>query len=289
MKRNKKNSSSLAKRNLQKFIANRMAIIGGIIMLTIIAMCICAPLLTSYDPTYISVPDRGLPVSAEHPFGTDRLGRDIFARVLYGGRMSILIGVGSAIGTTMLGAVLGCIAGYYGGKVDQVLVSIQELFSIFPTHLLILLCIAYRGQSVSNLFMIFILTGWPGVMRITRGRILSLKQEPFVESCRANGISGASIMFHHLMPNTWGPVIVNATLSVAGYILQEAALSYLGLGVPDTVVTWGGIINAAKRLDIIQTMPMLWVAPGIAICLFVLGINFFGDGLRDALDPTTNS
>lgn len=289
MKKNKKRTSSLAKRNLQKFAANKMAIVGATIMLTIILMCTFASVLTSYDPTCIDIPSRELPVSREHPFGTDRLGRDIFARVLYGGRTSILIGVGSAVGTTLLGAVLGCIAGYYGGKVDRVLVSVQELFSIFPTHLLILLCIAYRGQHVSNLFLIFILTGWPGVMRITRGRILSLKQEPFVESCRANGISGVSIMFHHLMPNTWGPVIVNSTLSVAGYILQEAALSYLGLGVPDSVVTWGGIINAAKRLDIIQTMPMLWVAPGVAICLFVLGINFFGDGLRDALDPTTNS
>ena len=123
-------------------------------------------------------------------------------------------------------------------------------------------------------------------MRIVRSKILSLKQEPFVESCLANGIGGGSIMFHHLLPNTMGPVIVNSTLQVAGYILSEASLSFLGMGVPDDVVTWGNIMNAAKRLDIIQTMPVLWLAPGIAICLLVLSINFFGDGLRDVLDPS---
>lgn len=150
-----------------------------------------------------------------------------------------------------------------------------------------MLCIGFMGKSVRNLLLIFTFTGWPGVMRIVRGRILSLKQEPYVESCRANGISGLSIMFHHLLPNTLGPIIVNTTMNVAGYILSEAGLSYLGLGVPDNVPTWGNIINAAKRLDIIQNLPMLWLAPGLAICLFVLCVNFFGDGLRDALDPTT--
>ena len=126
-------------------------------------------------------------------------------------------------------------------------------------------------------------------MRVVRGRIMSLKQEPFIESCKANGISGLSIMFHHMIPNTIGPLIVYTTLDTAAYILAEAGLSYLNMGVPDNVATWGSIINAAKRLDIIQNLPVLWIAPGVAIALFVLGINFFGDGLRDALDPTATS
>lgn len=214
------------------------------------------------------------------------MGRDIFARILYGGRMSIFIGVASAVGSTLLGAVLGSIAGYRGGKLDQILVYLAELFQIFPQTLLILLCVGLLGQSTLNLLLIFIVTGWAGIMRIVRSKILSLKQEPFIESCMANGISGFSIMFHHMLPNTMGPIIVNTTLSVAGYILSEAGLSFLGMGVPDTVVTWGNIINAAKRLDIVQTMPMLWVAPGAMLCLFTLSINFFGDGLRDILDPT---
>lgn len=283
----KNTKSSLAKRNFFKFLNNRMAVIGAVILLFIVLICICAPLLTPHDPNLIDVTQKGLPCSAEHPLGTDRVGRDIFARILYGGRMSIMIGVVSALGATLLGTILGCIAGFYGGKVDSVLVYVAELFQTFPQYLLILLCVGLLGQSTRNLLIIFIGTGWAGIMRIVRGRILSLKQEPFVESCRVNGIGGASIMFHHLLPNTLGPVIVNTTLQVAGYILSEASLSFLGMGVPDTVVTWGNILNAAKRLDIIQTMPMLWLAPGLMICLFVLSINFFGDGLRDVLDPST--
>lgn len=282
----KQTKSSLAKRNLFKFLNNRMAIIGGVLLFVILAACILAPLLTPYDPILIDITQKSLPCSAEHPLGTDRVGRDVFARILYGGRMSIFIGVASAFGATLLGTILGCISGFYGGFIDKALVYFADLFQVFPQYLLILLCVGLLGQSTGNLLLIFIITGWTGVMRIVRSRILSLKQEPFVESCRANGVSSLSIMFHHLLPNTLGPVIVNMTLQVAGYILAEASLSFLGMGVPDTVVTWGNIMNAAKRLDIIQTMPVLWLAPGAAICLLVLSINFFGDGLRDVLDPS---
>lgn len=281
-----KTKSSLAKRNIEKFMRNHMAVIGAVILIAILFACILAPLLTPYDPNFIDVSQKNQPCSKTHLLGTDRMGRDLFARILYGGRMSILIGVVSAVGATALGAVLGCISGFYGGIVDKILVYIAEIFQSFPYYLLILLCVGLMGQSTKNLLLIFIFTGWPVMMRIVRSRLLSLKQEPFVESCKANGIKSFSIMFHHLLPNTLGPVIVNSTLQVAQYILSEASLSFLGMGVPDTVVTWGNIINAAKRLDIIQTMPLLWLAPGITICLLVLSINFFGDGLRDVLDPS---
>ena len=198
-----------------------------------------------------------------------------------------MLGVAAAIGTNLLGSILGSVAGYYGGKVDRVLVAIQEFFSIFPQMLLILLIVGFIGRSVGLLLAIWTLTGWGGMMRIVRGRIVSLKQEPFVESCRANGIGGLSIMFHHMIPNTLGPIIVNTTMNVAGYFLGEAGLSYLGLGIPESIPSWGNIINAVKRLDIIQNEPLLWVVPGMAICLFVLSINFLGDGLRDALDPSS--
>ena len=279
--------SSLQKRNLQKFLSNRMAVLGATILFIMVLAAIFAPLLTPYDPSYINMAEKGLPPGPGHLLGTDRTGRDIFARILYGGRLSILIGVVSALGATLLGTILGCIAGYYGGWVDKILVAFGELFSVFPQYLLILLFVGLAGQSTANLFIIFIATGWTGMMRIVRSRILSLKQEPYIESCRANGIGGFSVMFHHMLPNCLGPVIVNATLAVAGYILAEAGLSYLGMGVPSTAVTWGNIINGAKRLDIIQTMPALWLAPGLSIALFVLSINFFGDGLRDVLDPTS--
>lgn len=283
----RKSNFTLARRNWQRFSRNKMAVVGAGILIIMLLACIFAPYLTPYDPTYIQPAIRNQDPSAEHILGTDRLGRDIFARILYGGRMSISIGVISAVGATIVGTILGCIAGFYGGKVDKALVTIQEFFSIFPQILLIMLCISFVGQSVEAMVVIFIFTSWSGIMRVVRSRILSLKEEPFIESCRANGISSMSIMFHHMLPNTVGPVIVNATLNIAGFILTEAGLSYIGMGVPETIPTWGNIINAAKRLDIIQNEPMLWIAPGVAICLFVLSINFFGDGLRDALDPST--
>lgn len=287
MKKDRKGNYSLARRNWERFCRNKMAVAGAIVLIVILLCCALAPLLTPYDPTCLEPAIRNMDPCPEHPLGTDRLGRDIFARILYGGRMSISIGVFSAVGATILGTILGCIAGFYGGKVDKALVAAQEMFSIFPQVLLIMLCASFVGESVEAMIAIFIFTSWSGIMRVVRSRILSLKEEPFVDSCRANGISSRSIMFHHMLPNTLGPVIVNATLMVAGFMLTEAGLSYLGMGVPETTPTWGNIINAAKRLDIIQNDPMLWIAPGLAICLFVLSINFLGDGLRDALDPSS--
>lgn len=286
MEKKKVVKSSLAKRNLHKFAKNKMAVIGGISLLIIVMACICAPLLTPHDPTIIQPALRSLKPCAEHILGCDRLGRDLFARVLYGGRLSLAIGFAASLGVNLVGAVLGCIAGYYGGKVDRVLVAIEEFIAIFPSTLLIMLFVGFVGQGVGNLLLIWIVTGWASIMRIVRSRVLSLKQEPFVESCRANGIGGFSIMFHHIIPNTLGPIIVNTTMNVAGYILTEAGLAYIGLGVPLDIPTWGNIINAAKRLDIVQTDPLLWIAPGVAICLVVLSVNFFGDGLRDALDAS---
>ncbi len=285
--RTKKQMSSLTKRSLQRFAQNKLAVAGAIGLILIVLACACAPLLTHYDPGFIDPANRSLAPSKEHLLGTDRVGRDIFARILYGGRWSLFIGFAAAVGANLLGAALGAVSGFYGGKVDRILVAIQEFFQIFPQLLLVVLFVGFIGKGVGNLLLIWTFTGWGSIMRITRSRVLSLKQEPFVESCRANGIGSLSIMFHHILPNTMGPIIVNATMNIAGYILAEAGLAYLGLGVPDSMPTWGNIINAAKRLDIVQTDPLLWIAPGVAICLVVLCVNFFGDGLRDALDPST--
>lgn len=285
--RTKKQMSSLTKRSLQRFAQNKLAVAGAIGLILIVLACACAPLLTHYDPGFIDPANRSLAPSKEHLLGTDRVGRDIFARILYGGRWSLFIGFAAAVGANLLGAALGAVSGFYGGKVDRILVAIQEFFQIFPQLLLVVLFVGFIGKGVGNLLLIWTFTGWGSIMRITRSRVLSLKQEPFVESCRANGIGSLSIMFHHILPNTMGPIIVNATMNIGGYILAESGLAYLGLGVPDSLPTWGNIINAAKRLDIVQTDPLLWIAPGVAICLVVLCVNFFGDGLRDALDPSS--
>ena len=277
----------LRMRNLRKFMRNRMAVVGACVILIMLVMCFGASMFTDYDPIYMDMGQRNLPMSIEHPLGTDNMGRDMWARMLYGGRMTMFIGISGALGATVLGALLGCIAGYFGGKVDATIVYISELFMTFPHYLLVMLLAGILGRSTMNLLLIFTCTGWTRMMRVVRTSVLSLREEAYVESCRANGIGSRSIMFHHILPNAIGPVIVNFTLGTASYILQEASLSFLGLGVPDTTVTWGIILNSAKRLDIIQNMPVLWIAPGLAICLFVLSINFFGDGLRDVLDPTS--
>ena len=280
--------SSLSKRRIQSFMRDKMAVICFFGMVIIILMCICAPLLTPYDPAKIVLADKGLPVSIEHPLGTDTMGRDVFARILYGGRWSLVIGLIGSMCTIGLGAILGCVAGFFGGIADKILVTLQEYLSFFPQILTIMLFVGvFGGASVPLLILIWATTGWGGTMRIVRARILALKQEPYIESCRANGIGSASIMFHHMLPNTLGPVIINLVGAISGYILQEAALAYLGLGLPPDVPTWGNIINAAKSLTTVQQYPMLWLAPGIAISLFSLCSAFMGNGLRDALDPTS--
>lgn len=277
--------SSLAKRNLEKFLRNRLAIIGFFMIAIMILLCVFAPLLTSYKPNEMSLSELTKPPSAKHLFGTDKLGRDVFSRVLYGGRISIFIGLAGALGGMLLGVIFGSLAGYIGGPFDAVMVKVAELVSAVPQALLVLVLVVVAGQGMQNLIYVFVGTGWIATFRLTRGRFFSLREESFVEACRAFGISRASIVFRHILPNCLGPVVVQLTLNTAGFILQEAALSFLGLGVPSNTVTWGNIMNAAKEIIVIYKYPWMWVPAGLAIAIFVLGVNFFGDGLRDVFDP----
>ena len=278
--------SDLAKRNLYKFMTNRLAILGLVLVVLILLVSLLAPVLTPYEPNVLDTANRYQAPSREHLLGTDQLGRDLLTRLFYGGRVSIFVGFVSAVVTAAIGVALGCVSGYLGKRLDSVIVYISEIFTAFPQMLLIFILVGFVGQGMGNLILIFALTGWTSIYRLVRSRILSLKEEPFIESCRANGISNVSIMFRHMLPNTIGPVIVNVTLLTAGYLLQESALSFLNIGVPTDIPTWGNILNAAKNLNVIQNYPVMWIGPGVAISLFVLGVNFLGDGLRDVLDPT---
>ena len=278
--------SDLAKRNLYKFMTNRLAILGLVLVVLILLVSLLAPVLTPYEPNVLDTANRYQAPSREHLLGTDQLGRDLLTRLFYGGRVSIFVGFVSAVVTAAIGVTLGCVSGYLGKRLDSVIVYISEIFTAFPQMLLIFILVGFVGQGMGNLILIFALTGWTSIYRLVRSRILSLKEEPFIESCRANGISNVSIMFRHMLPNTIGPVIVNVTLLTAGYLLQESALSFLNIGVPTDIPTWGNILNAAKNLNVIQNYPVMWIGPGVAISLFVLGVNFLGDGLRDVLDPT---
>lgn len=277
--------SSLAKRNVEKFLRNKLAILGFCMIVVMIVLCIAAPLLTSYDPNAMSLSELTKAPSAKHLLGTDKLGRDVWTRILYGGRVSIFIGLSGAFGGMVLGIILGSLAGYFGGWLDAVLVKVAELVSSVPQALLVLVLVVIAGQGMQNLIYVFVGTGWIATFRLTRGRFFSLREESFVEACQAFGISKLSIVFRHILPNCLGPVIVQFTLNTAGFILQEAALSYLGLGVPSGTVTWGNIMNAAKEIIVITKYPWMWIPAGCAVAIFVLGVNFFGDGLRDVFDP----
>ena len=282
-------SSKMTNRTLRKLTANKLAVLGVVMFLVICILCFGAPLFTKYSPTAFALRDKMAPPSMQHIFGTDQMGRDIWSRMLYGGRISILVGLGSALGAALIGVTLGMFVGYKGGWLDNLLMKIADIFLSFPQMVLIIIIVALVGQSLQNLIVIFILTGWPSMYRMARSKVLSLKEEEFVQALRAFGISDLKIAFKHLLPNTLGPVVVNITLSTAMFILQEASLSVLGYGVPQEIATWGNIINVITNSGTIRFDWLgywwMWLPCSIMLILFVLSINFIGDGLRDASDP----
>lgn len=280
----------MTNRTLRKLTSNKLAVFGVILFVVICVLCFAAPLFTSYSPTAISLRDKIAPPSAEHIFGTDQMGRDIWSRMLYGGRISIIVGLGSALGAALLGVTLGLFVGYKGGWLDKIIMKIADIFMSIPQMVLIIIIVALIGQSMENLIVIFILTGWPSMYRMARSQVLSLKEEEFVQALRAFGISDLKIAFKHMLPNAIGPIVVNITLSTAMFILQEASLSVLGYGVPQEIATWGNIINVITNSGTIRFDWLgywwMWLPCSIMLILFVLSINFIGDGLRDASDPT---
>lgn len=273
-------------RALRKLMANRLAMLGVAIFTTILLASIFAPLLTSHDPLKIDLRAMLQAPSAEHWFGTDRTGRDVFARVLYGGRVSILVGLGSALVAAVIGVGIGAYAGYRGGWVDLLALRTSEIFMSFPQIILVLLLVSIAGQSLFNLIVIFVLTGWGSMYRMARARFLSLREEEYVQALQSFGVPTLMICYKHVLPNALGPIMVNITLTTAMFILAEAGLSFLGLGVPLSIPTWGNILNVAQDIRILQNNWWMWLPVGSVISLFVLSVNFIGDGLRDSTDPT---
>lgn len=273
-------------RAFRKFASNKIAVLGLILFLVISVLSFGAPLFTQYDPLAMDLRNMLKPPTAEHWFGTDSIGRDLFARVLYGGRVSIAIGFGSAIGATILGIGLGAYSGYKGGWIDSILCRISELFSFFPQTVLTLLLVTAVGQSTKNLVLVFVFTGWCSIYRMMRSQMLSLREEEYVQALKVQGIDTFRICYKHILPNALGPIMVNVTISTANFILQEAALSFMGLGVPMETPTWGNILNVANDLTILKSNWWVWLPVGCFISLFVLSINFIGDGLRDSSDPS---
>ena len=281
--------SSLTKRRIQKFCRNPMSVIAIFVILFLVLASIFGPMMTGHDPLEMNIRMKYADPSPEHLLGCDRLGRDLLSRVLIGGRWSLIIGLMGSLMQNLLGAIMGSLAGYFGKKVDTLIVTAGEIFSLFPTTLLLIMCSAIIGKiTIWFLLGMWTTFSWVGTMRTTRSNVLSVKNEPFVESCRANGISSLSIMFHHIIPNITGPIIVSVTMNVAHYILAEAGLSYLGYGLDaSTTPTWGNLLNVAKGMEVVLGEPIQWIAPATCLLALTLSVAYLGDGLRDAIDATT--
>ena len=281
-----KSRKGIQNRALSKMLSNKLAVIGLVFVSIVIVASIIAPLICKYDPQKVNLRMILKPPSSEHILGTDKVGRDVYARIIYGGRISILVGLGSAIGAALIGVSIGAYTGYRGGWIDSLILRISEIVMAFPQIILVLLLVAILGLSLMNLMVIFTLTGWGGLFRMTRAQMLSLREEEYVQALQAFGLSSFRISFKHVLPNALGPIMVNITLSTAMFILQEAGLSFLGLGVPLNNPTWGNILNVAIDLRILEDFWWVWMPVAGMISLFVLGINFIGDGLRDSTDPS---
>jgi len=261
-KQKSKMRSAMAKRSLNKMISNKLGMIGFIVVVVMSLMSILAPVLTNIDPTVTDMANINKAPGGLHILGTDSIGRDLFSRLLYGGRISISIGIISALTTSFIGTVFGLIAGYFRGIVDSFLVRLSEVIQTVPMIILVMVLVTIIGPGVRNMVLVFSLTGWMTVFRIVRNEVLRLREETYVEVNRAFGISNSKIMFSQILPNTLSPIIVATTINVAFFILSETELSFLGLGVPTNISTWGTIINGAKSLSVIENQWWLWIIPG---------------------------
>ncbi len=270
---------------LKRFLKNKLAVIGFVILTIFVLAAIFAPFITSFDRDSIDLMNIESAPNSLHILGTDELGRDVFTRLLYGGRVSLGVALCATVIQLIIGVSLGCISGFYGKWVDNVIMRGVDIVMCFPFFVIAITIAALFGASVWNIILIIGCLQWTGVARIVRSKILSLKQSEFIEAARAMGLSNFEIISKHLLPNVLSPIIVNATLNVATGILMEAGISFLGLGVKQPQPSWGNMLSAAQSMRVLQYEWWLWIPAGLFVFLSVLCINFVGDGLRDALDP----
>lgn len=289
-----KAAASPWKMALHRFTRNKLALIGFFILLFMVLLCIIGPLLSPYKLLEYDIKMKNKPPSSEHWLGTDSLGRDVLLRMLLAGRISLLVGIVSTSITVIIGATLGALAGFYRKATDTIIMRIADIFMAMPTiPLLIILGAVLSDLKVDPKYRIYFLMliigalGWTGLSRLVRGQILALREMEYMQAVEALGIRDRRKIFRHLLPNTIPIIIVSATLGVAGAILYESALSYLGLGVVPPTPSWGNMASAANDMIVFRKRPWLWIPPGMCILITVVAINLIGDGLRDALDPKT--
>lgn len=270
---------------LHAFGSNKLSWIGATVFLIVVLMAIFAPLLTIHDPLDQNILRRLEGPSADFWMGTDAYGRDVYARLLFGSRISLIIGGTAILSAMVIGSIIGILAGYYGGKIDIVLMQANDVLLSFPTLILGLIIVAMLGPSVQNLIIAISLTAIPGFARIARAPTIVVKERDFIEACRALGYGDLRIMLGHVLPNVMSDIMVMGSLWLATAIRVEASLSFIGLGVKPPTPTWGGMIR--EGFENILDNPWMSVFPGLAILVVVFALNLLGDGLRDAIDPKT--
>ena len=267
----------------QRFRKNKLALGGAVIIFFLFIVATVAPIIAPYEPDAHNTKILLMPPSSEHIMGTDDLGRDVFSRILYGSRISLLVGFVAVGISVAIGIILGAVAGYYGGRIDSLIMRFVDVMLCFPTFFLILAVIAFWEPSIWKIMLVIGLTSWMGVTRLVRAEFLSLKERDFIQAARALGSKDVRIIFRHVLPNGLASVLVNATLGVAAAILTESALSFLGIGVQPPTPSWGNMLTAGK--DNIEIAWWLSFFPGFAIFITVMGYNMLGEGIRDSIDP----
>ena len=270
----------------RRFRRHRLAMISSVILVFLVGAALLAPVIAPYAPTAISDSVSAAP-SAQHWLGTDQVGRDVLSRLLYGTRVSLLVGVSAALLSTGIGVVLGLFSGYFGGVIDMIVMRVTDMVMSFPYILLVLVAAAVFEPGLVTIILILAFVDWPGVARLVRGNVLSLRESNFIKGNIVAGMPKRHILFSEILPNTLAPVLVYATSVTALSILDEAALSFLGLGIQPPSPSLGNMLNGAQSLTVLTSKPWLWVPPGVMLVLIVVAINFIGDALRDAMDPTT--
>lgn len=279
------NKNSNLKMIIKRFRKHKLAVVSLYFLIIISILAILAPLIAPYDPNEVSMAF-SKPPSKEHWLGTDQIGRDMLSRLLYATRVSLFVGFAATIISNLIGVILGLIAGYFGGIVDIIIMRITDTIMSFPYILLVLVAAAIFEPGLWNIIIILGLVDWPGAARLVRGNVLSLRETNFIKGDVVAGMPNRYILFSEILPNTIGPVLVYATSVFAISILDEAALSFLGMGVQPPTASLGNILNGAESITILTSKFWLWVPAGVLIILLVVSINFVGDALRDAIDPS---
>ena len=270
---------------VRRFLRHRLAVMGATVILILAMMAISAPIIAPIDPVKTDLRAALAPPSLSHWLGTDAVGRDVWSRVVYAIRVSLSVGVVAVGISVAIALLLGTVSGYFGGGADMAIMRLTDIVLSIPSLVIIMSVVVLVGPSIYNIMVVIGAFGWPGMARLVRGQILSAREWEYVTAARCLGARDRRIMILHILPNVIAPLVVAATFGVAGAILAEASLSFLGFGVMPPTPSWGNMLNAARSLDMLRNVPWFWIPPGVMILFTVLSINFLGDGLRDALDP----